>query len=237
MSIVRYADHEQAAGLVGIDSTLISVAWMKDADDMIHTLLGFKIGSYIITDEYYDVRDYRQKSLILKNYPIISIQSITDNAQASSPTTVLLTDILIKKSTGEIILKQAGNTSGTVYCFTKGDQAVKASYTWGWTEVPDPIAWLATLWVARLAQQWQFEQEFVEDNIPSGGIKQFKLGQFSVTVDTAAADALGGMQTKFDTMILKSIEEVKAAYARNLHIASTSAIGVFDTSTPNISLG
>lgn len=229
MSFTNYADAGQAAGLVvGVSTDDITSAWLTDADQMIETLLGYSLSEAQV-EEYVDVRDYKQNVLQLKNYPITSLLEVIDNAQASSPVTIDLDDIVIDANAGIIRFKSSGSDySGSVYSFTKGVQSVKVTYKWGYTSVPVPIKRLATYWVARLAQQWLWEQDYEDEGIPSGGFKKLTLSRFSVTLDTPQGDMLSGLPTKFDASIIKMMAEVKNAYARDIHLLSTESIGVVD---------
>lgn len=228
MSIEYYDNKTQAAALVtGIVADDIEDAWRLDAKLTIDSLLGYDIDEHTVENEYYDVKDRQQISLAIKNWPLISITAVTDDAQGSIPSSISLDDILIDEAKGIIYLKQT-NSTDFVYYFTRGRQSVKITYVWGWATVPTKIAQLATLLVARHAQHKKWEDDYTDEGIPSGGFKQFKLSEFSITLDSADEGGLGGMPTKFDGMILNEMKRVKATYARDIHIVSTSAIGVLE---------
>ena len=128
--------------------------------------------------EYHDITDTRTSFIYVRNPPIISVTSLTDDAQDSTPDTIDSDEYILSATAGKIQLDNTNQSFPTVYpgYFTRGDQSVCVVYVGGYTAVTAP----AGLRLAVLQQA-----AFFWNNRDQIGIAASSVDGESVTPETA----------------------------------------------------
>lgn len=98
-------------------------------------------------DEYYDI-GIGQTQLVLRNAPVTAISAISEDAQGTTPTTLLTADYVRDDSAGILTRVGAGWSSGV--------GAVRVQYTAGYTSATAPVGLKRALtqlvaWVIEMA--------------------------------------------------------------------------------------
>lgn len=96
--------------------------------------------------EYYDGNG--KESLLLKEYPIVSVTSVTHYDINGNATSVVASDFNLYKEKGSLKLKAAAVHSSI---WLRGDHNYKVIYAAGYNPIPEDIklaclTWIATLW-------------------------------------------------------------------------------------------
>lgn len=206
-----YGSTSEAASLSGVLEANLTAAMQKQINSWIENRIynGDTFEEHDVTDEFYDIGDPPPgdtlvRQLILRNIPIISITSITDDARGSSPT-VVNSGAYVLDMNGEsgIVRLETKNVTGTdvIDGFTRGVHAVKVTYKWGFTTPPTKIAELATLLLAK----WG---EVNEQQSEADGLKEVKAGDYTEKYDLTFLN----VRTKYDAEIKMLFNELKAKY-------------------------
>lgn len=218
-----YIDFDKAKVLSGISDTLTTaikdaiVEWVENLK--IKLLLGTDFNSKVISTsnpELYSIKDF-QDSIVLKNFPIISVTRLRDNIRATSPTTLVEnTDFVIDKATGTIyIIKNEDNiTNGTLdvsgYYFTSGINTVDIAYVYGWSAIPDDVKSFATVYASKILRMWsKFANTGDVESFTMGDYSE-KVGQWSKVVDS-----------QFDPIINESIIALKSKYKNYITLGAS----------------
>jgi len=206
-----YGSVAQAASLAGVSAGALTsamqtqiMAWIDN-----QTFNGESFSSKTVTDESYDIGapligSGLVKSIMLKHRPIISITSITDDARSSSPL-VVNSGAYVLDEGGEtgIVKLESKNVSGSdvITGFTRGTQALKVSYVWGFASVPAKVGNLATIMLAK----WG---EVNDQQSASDGLKSIQAGDYEEVYDLSFLN----VRTKYDAQIKLLISELKKKY-------------------------
>lgn len=119
------------------DDKLFELLKAADAEFKRRTRLAFETATYT---EYYDGNG--QRSLLLKEYPVVSITTVHDDVDRAYGASTLIdaSDIVVREAVGELIYD--GGTFGM------GIKNVKVVYVAGYTSIPadvrQAVVWIAT---------------------------------------------------------------------------------------------
>lgn len=196
-----YGDAGKAETLAGTVSGSVTVEMQEVINEWINANIkqtGFEESELV--EEFYDIRKSGQNELILKNFPVTELDEIINGVQCSAPETLVLnTDFVLDSDTG--IIQLLGYKK-----FIQGFNAVKASYKYGYEQVPSLIVQIATLMAAKWAK-------IKSQAIPVGEgdevLKSTRIGDYSESYD------LGFMSVKseFDDLLNPMIKKAQEYYA------------------------
>ncbi len=206
-----YGSVVEAAALSGVDSSLLSESMQIQVNSWIDskTFNGESFSVKTVTDEKYDIGDAMPgellvKNLLLRRQNIISITSLTDDARSTDPTLVNSNSYVLDHGGESGIVKlesKAATGTNIIKGFTRGVQAVKISYTWGFATVPTQVSNLATLMLAK----WG---EINEKQTASNGLKMIEAGDYKEAYDMTYLN----VRTKYDAEIKKLWQELREKY-------------------------
>ena len=202
---VYYADEIKSADIAGVDITAISEAML----DIVNDIINSKIGEFIQTDsvvELHDIRRDRQKELILKNIPVLTVTTLKDGMNTDTdPVTVNSSYYVVDLASGIIQLtgvQKGASYDDSVPYFTKGFNTVEVTYNHGYAAVPDDVRGLANLILAKWAKIRDIQGT-------SGGLKSVSIGDYKESYDKSFME----VKTEFDEMIQILVKKLKHKYA------------------------
>ena len=120
-------------------------------------------------DEYHDIPNATTDHVYVLHPPLNSLTTLSDDAQADTPTTITSADYITDAETGRIRLYNS-----TAY-FTSGPQAVRVQYSGGWADEDLP----ADLWFACIYQAAAYW-----NNLDNAGLESESGDAGSVVWDT-----------------------------------------------------
>ena len=165
--------------LADLDATLLTVA-----DRHVENVLGYDMdGGVASRTQYFDMyanNDYYTNYngiwvLPLDRQPLVSITSVTDDAQSSSPDVLSATgnppDYWADTNIGAVKIRDDIN-------LTQGQQSLKVIYTWGYAAVPDKVSHYADMYAAML-------QELKKSPKSDSGypLKEWEMGRYRELYD------------------------------------------------------
>lgn len=207
------ANKVKAANLADITSLQVKTAWMDLADDVVHSITGKDFLKHTNVGEYEDIKRSHIKKIFMDNTPILSVDSVVDDAQNNTAARTLNDDsYVIKSGMGIIELKEPEDLkSGDPEYFTQGVMSVKIIYTYGYNNPPTDIILLASYIVAREGILWKRNTDagISDDDISISGIKQLKIADFTATFINHEA-------THIDKTIERMIKRIRRKYSTSL---------------------
>jgi len=206
-----YGSVSEAASLAGVLAAELTSAMQTQVMAWIDgkTYNGESFSSHSVTDEKYDIGrpmagELLVKNLLLNHRPIIAISALTDDARSTSPTLVNSGAYVLDHGgeSGIVKLESKAVTGADVITgFTRGTQAVKISYTWGFATVPAKVGNLATLMLAK----WG---EINTQQTASDGLKLIEAGDYKEQYDMTFLN----VRTKYDAEIKQLWKELREKY-------------------------
>lgn len=195
-----YGSKTEAAALAGVDETEITEAKENQINSYIDTILRFEGFDSNTATEYYDILKDNQNELVLKNFPIISITSLTNEASSDDPKEIDNDSFVTDNESGILQLINTKTVSGNaISYFAKGFNTVKVVYEYGYNSVPNDIEKFATLLMARYLEM----ENILSD---AGVLKSIKIGNYSETYNTSE-------QTQWDKPLMMMERNLIAKYA------------------------
>jgi hypothetical protein len=197
-----YITWSKAIGLSGKTETEIAAAkeiiieWVEKIG--IELFLGRDFAETIISTndpELHNIGD-NQDTIILKNFPVVSISRLRDNIQSSVAadikTLIEHTDFEVDKDSG--IVQLIKNSSNSIFSdcnclgyFTEGRNTVDVAYTHGFDTIPNDICAYADILAAKIISLW--------DNIVNkGGVESFRMADYEESI----GNLLSNITTIFD---------------------------------------
>ncbi|MBD3194357.1 MAG: hypothetical protein GF317_04830 [Candidatus Lokiarchaeota archaeon] len=178
------ANKQKVADLADIETTDVKNVWLEYADSIIYQLTNCDFETHEDVIEYHDIVNGRTDVLFLREYPILSVTSVTDNSQDSSNSRILdSSSYVVKTGEGIIKLKEPDNLSeGDPEYFTIGINSVKVVYNHGYDFTPVAIGNLASMIAARMGILWKRNADagVSSDDMSITGVKSLKLSDFGV---------------------------------------------------------
>ncbi len=203
-----YGDKTESASLAGVAIGNITDAMEDQINNWIDVKIRPKGFVQLSATEYYDIRKDGQNELILKNFPVISVTTLTNEARATTPKVVDSTNFVCDLDSGIIQLDGANaqnNAENIIDAFAKGFNSVKVEYTYGYTAVPSDIENLATLLMAKWVK-------IRDEQGTSDGLKSVSAGDYKETFDLQFM----GVKSEYDEMITDFLKLAKAKYSRGV---------------------
>lgn len=204
-----YGDSTKAASLAGVNVTDITTEMQDVINNWIKANIkwnGFEESSDVI--EYYDIKKSNQDEIILNNFPVISVSEIVDNVHSDAPQTLDSDSYVVDNNTGIIQLIKKANTipiiNGCLNFFSKGFNSVKVTYKYGYATVPDIIAQIATLMIAKWAKIKDTQADADGTNL-----KSVRIGDYSETYDLTFMN----IKSEFDDILIPMIKRAQEYYA------------------------
>ncbi len=208
MPFTFYGDASEAATLANVAS--VSVEIQKQVNSIIDTNIRMFPTGATAADEYYDIDKRFQTSLVLWNYPVITITAIHNDAQADEPRSIDPASYAVDKATGVVHLHNRKSITDPtdddefVENFFFGKQSVRVQYTYGFSAVPEEISRLATLLAARWAR-FGAANDFVEGERP---VTRLQMGDYIESFDASQLTT----RAEFDAHINLLFDGCKAKY-------------------------
>ncbi len=214
MSISVYGNVDNAIDLAdlkdqGVTAKDISTATQEEIANFINTNIRPEGFAQLSSVEDYTIRDSNVNFLILKNCPIVNVETIVDNLNNPSVSKTITSDCYyVDSETGIIQLlsdKDLSDTTAIKY-FTKGINSVRITYDYGFAAVPNDINIFATLLLAKWAVINQGQKD------ADGNLKSLKIGDYTEVYDLKFMN----VATKFDANIVSSYSRLKVKYNKGI---------------------
>jgi hypothetical protein len=195
-------------------------SWIADASDEVEQLTGRIWGISAVTSDSYEYVDYDGSGRIrLKNYPVVSIESLEYEANGLGATSaawssmtegrISSTDYIIFKDEGIVMLHPSATGKQIPY----GHQNVRVTYTYGHTTTPRNIRRLTTLLVAK---RYILTVANKSASVEGGSVS---VGSIRVSDPTNyVLSHLGRIETEIDYLLEKVVSTFKPhIYDSNLY--------------------
>lgn len=193
-----YGSNTQAESLAGTISGTVTIAMQDFINSWIDENIrqdGFVVLS---ADEYYDIQRSGQTELLLKHFPVITVTSIEDGCQNTTPESLVENeDYVVDKDTGIVQLLYSYSSIG----FEVGANQVRVKYSYGYSAVPSDIYQIATMMAAKWAK-------IRDQQTDADGLKQVKIGDYQETRDISFM----GIKSEFDDLLDPMVKKAKAKY-------------------------
>jgi hypothetical protein len=203
-----YGNSIDATGLAGTVIADISSEMEEIVNNWIDSKIRPEGFTQLSATEYYDIRKDDQDELVLKNFPVISITTLTNEARATTPKVIDSSNYVCDLDSGIIQLDGANasnNAENIIEAFAKGFNSVKVEYDYGYASVPGDIVKLATLLLAK----WS---KIKSEQATSNGLKSVSAGDYKETFDLEFM----GVKSEFDEMITELFRLAKIKYSRGV---------------------
>ncbi len=163
----KYIDWTIVKGITGLTDTELTSAVKASIENLVEilgidALFGRDFGMHTIdtsNPELHNIDYEYARTLIVRNFPVISIERLRDNIQDATPTILVEhDDFEVDKRTGMIVLSfdaTLGNDVSLHTYFTKGVNTVDVAYTYGFTSVPSDIVAYANMLAAKVCSFWK----------------------------------------------------------------------------------
>jgi len=213
----HFAEVDRVYALTAIDAESIDESWLSIADEEVISWAGGKDFQSHSTTEYIDIERGDQDQIILLHTPVISVTSVTDDAQDSSPTSITVSDLILYAEEGILKFKDPEDIVGNTLAshFTKGPRSVKVVYSYGFSSVPQLVKDGATYVVCRFAEIFKQEQEMTDIDLPKHGLTEFSHEGLRMRFDVRMEQ----IATKWDSYILRTKAHIQRRY---LGVSETS---------------
>jgi hypothetical protein len=192
-----YGDIEKAAQLAGVDSQSVLDIMTSVINEWIDSNIR-NFGNHEV-EEYYSVTKDNVTELVLKNFPIITLNSVIDDADESNGGDDITDSVLADKESGILYLDRYRNG---ISSFTKGIHSVKVNYKYGYLEVPQIIKDLATMALAKWLDIINSSSDKDSD------LKSVRIGDYQETYDMSFMS----IKTKYDGEITMLYKGAKNKY-------------------------
>jgi hypothetical protein len=191
--MIFYGSVAKVSSLSGIDSSEITEAMQEIINVWIDENIRQDGFVQYNADEYYDIGKFGQNELVLRHFPVISLSVITKTGSPNE-SVVPVEDYVIDKESGII---QLINSSS----LPRGMNSIRVKYKYGFAIVPDDIAQIANLMLARWA-------EISAQQDDADGLKQVKIGDYMELRDTG----FGGINAKYGPLIDPLVKKAQGKY-------------------------
>jgi hypothetical protein len=150
--------------------------------------------------EFYDIKNDDQTELILRNFPVISLTSLSDNYQSDDAVLVNSDCYVVDNDSGILQLVTAYKTisgNDVISYFTKGINSIQVIYTYGYRNVPNIIKSIANLMTARWLQ-------IEEQQASADGLKSVSIGDYKESFDSTFINVKSRFDDSLNSMLLKA---------------------------------
>ena len=177
-----YADKNDIKDILGLaDITTIRDAFLTIAQTYIDVvMLNGDCQKHTNIPKRYDI-DNNSINTVLLNYPILQINEIIDNANGSTPVTLLAANYDFNPDDGILfLLNEVSEISGgeVINYFTKGRQNLEVDYNYGYDSIPDDIHKFANELSAMICKS-------DTDSSESGSKVMEKIGNYQYQINIA----------------------------------------------------
>jgi hypothetical protein len=199
---VFYGDVTIAAGLCGLTAAELTADMQAIINGIINSEI--RVDGFGKTEiiEYHTIKSANRTELMLKKYPVIdSSVEIIDDANDSTSEIMDTDNYRVDNETGIIQLLTNKCTTNSISHFTEGIHSVKVTYEHGFDTVPNNIAKLANLLLAKWGK-------VKSQNADADGLRSLSVGNYSESRDLSFMN----VASEFDDEINKLIKSAKIKY-------------------------
>lgn len=195
-----YGDISEAAELAGVNESDATQVKQDSINTFIDTNIRWEGFQKKVVDEYYDIYKNNQDEIVLRNFPVVSVIELYDEANTDDPKLIESDNYVSDKESGiiQLVYKKTISTN-KISEFSKGHNSVRVKYEYGFETVSEPVQRYATLLLARY-----LTLEIMAGK--TGILKSFKAGNYSETSETK-------WKTPYDNQLMILEKNLKAYYA------------------------
>jgi hypothetical protein len=228
LTVPYYADVDAAAAMSGLEVYKIDAGWLEEIDEIIHSKTGgVKFKGVVSVTEYIDIRNPRQKTLILGHFPVTEVAEVINDAQSTDSTILRVNAIddvdadtdVVWYPHGRLEFRREGITGETVGEFGYGRfiHCVRVTYKYGYAEIPQLIMDAATALLARIAiiSKKESDAQTTLTGIPFLSISSIRVADFALNFDSGDAK----YRTKYDDEVQTLLDRVERTYKNKVTFA------------------